>query len=232
MISHHHKCVFVHVPKCGGQSVERVFLQDLGLNWQERAPLLLRPSVPGETGPDRLAHLTARDYVEKKYLPADLYHAYFSFATVRDPFSRAVSLYHYTGLDRKLRFGDFVDKFIPEILEGSDEHRYLYGSHAEYLTDNQGCLLVQAIVKLERINEELPPVLERVGIGAPQIPHVNRYEPRRASFTLRSVRKWTWQRRRPVEWTRAAVKRILDMYASDFELLGYPDTPRDGGAER
>jgi len=43
MISHKHKTVFVHIPKVAGQSVEQMYLADLGLNWSERAVLLLRP---------------------------------------------------------------------------------------------------------------------------------------------------------------------------------------------
>ena len=34
MISHEHKTVFIHIPKCGGQSVETCFLDDLGLSNQ------------------------------------------------------------------------------------------------------------------------------------------------------------------------------------------------------
>ena len=44
MISHNHEYVFVHIPKCGGQSIEHVFLNDLGLEWHNRSPLLLRPN--------------------------------------------------------------------------------------------------------------------------------------------------------------------------------------------
>ena len=51
MISHKHKTVFVHIPKVAGQSVEQMYLADLGLNWSERAVLLLRPKLNTEKGP-------------------------------------------------------------------------------------------------------------------------------------------------------------------------------------
>jgi len=66
LISHHDKCLFVHVPKCAGQSVEMFFLDRIGLDWERRAPLLLRPNDVPALGPPRLAHLKAAEYVEKR----------------------------------------------------------------------------------------------------------------------------------------------------------------------
>ena len=63
MLTHQHKTVFVHIPKNAGQSIETVFLDVLGLTWESRAPLLLRPNDIPELGPRRLAHLAASEYV-------------------------------------------------------------------------------------------------------------------------------------------------------------------------
>ena len=54
VISHEHRCVFVHIPKCAGQSIETVFLEDLGLDWSNRSILLLRPNECPDIGPPRL----------------------------------------------------------------------------------------------------------------------------------------------------------------------------------
>ena len=37
MISLAHQCVFVHIPKCAGQSVETAFLNETSLAWKQRA---------------------------------------------------------------------------------------------------------------------------------------------------------------------------------------------------
>ncbi|WP_422127914.1 sulfotransferase family 2 domain-containing protein [Vibrio hannami] len=101
MISHHHKCIFVHIPKNAGQSVEHVFLNLLGLNWETRAPLLLRYNDKPELGPPRLAHLKANEYVRYNYLTQEMFDDYFKFAFVRNPWSRTVSMYKYLGYSKK-----------------------------------------------------------------------------------------------------------------------------------
>ena len=118
MLSHHHRTIFVHIPKCAGQSVETAFLFDLGLNWETRAPLLLRYNDMSQLGPPRLAHLVARDYVRYRYVPEDMFNSYYRFAIVRNPWSRTVALYRH--LDFNMSFREFVGGWIAEQLAKGD----------------------------------------------------------------------------------------------------------------
>jgi len=86
VISRHHKTVFVHVPKYGGQSIEIMFLEGLSLDWETRAPLLLRPNNVTAIGPLRLAHLLASEYVRFKYFSDDHLKEYYKFSYVRNPY--------------------------------------------------------------------------------------------------------------------------------------------------
>ena len=101
MICHHYKCVFVHIPKNAGQSIEHVFLNLLNLTWETRAPLLLRCNDRLELGPPRLAHLKADEYVRYNYLTQEMFNDYFKFSFVRNPWSRIISIYKYLGFNKK-----------------------------------------------------------------------------------------------------------------------------------
>ena len=208
-----------------------IFLQDLGLTWTQRAPLLLRSAVEDEVAPRRLAHLSAREYVENKYLPQELFDAYFRFAMVRDPFRRLESLYSYFGLNSRFSFNQFVTSYLPSILQDpAHEDRFIFRSQAEFLTDAQGGLLVDETVRLERIDEDLPPVLERVGIAVDKAPHVNRSAATPTKRTARSLLRFHRRgqgRSGPVEWSPHLRECVVELYRSDFELLAYP---ADGGA--
>ena len=95
MISHKHEVLFVHIPKCGGQSIESLFLNDLKYGWKERAVLGLGPNRSELIGPPRLAHLLYKDYLSKGFIGKRQLENYFSFGIIRDPLDRVVSMYNY-----------------------------------------------------------------------------------------------------------------------------------------
>lgn len=178
MISHAHRTLFFHVPKCAGQSVERAFLEDLGLSWADRAPLLLRANDRPELGPPRLAHLRARDYVRCRYLSQELFERYFKFAVVRNPWSRVVSLYRH--LRWNMCFADFVHGWLPEQLEGPEDAwmRWFVMPQREFLSDG-GRMLTDAVIKLEDLPGAFASIARAAGVETP-LPHRNRSgEPRR-----------------------------------------------------
>lgn len=212
MISHHHKTVFVHVPKCGGQSIEAAFLSDLGLDWERRAPLLLRPNDVPAVGPPRLAHLTAREYLDFRYLSPELFAAYFSFTVVRSPYARVVSLFNYGR--RKGTLSGYVQKtLVHEFERAADYRRAGHGyegnywfcrPQVDYITDAEGATMVDAVYRLEELGDILPDLRERSGLEA-AVEHKNKSTPKARLGDLTD-------RDREV---------IRDLYAADFERLGY-----------
>lgn len=207
MISHDHKTVFVHIPKCGGQSIESAFLADLGLSWKERAPLLLRPNDQPRLGPPRLAHLLARDYVAGHWLSEELFDSYFTFALVRSPFARVLSFYHY--LNPKGSLSGFVQKQLTRAFAEPDDPEakfYFLRPQVDFLTDERGTPMLDKVFRLEDLPQSEPEIREKTGLRAP-IPHANRSTPRAGLSDL----------------TRDDIAIIRALYEDDFEELGYPD---------
>lgn len=172
MLSHHHKTIFIHIPKCAGQSVETAFLFDLGLNWETRAPLLLRYNDMPQLGPPRLAHLIARDYVRCRYVTEEMFSAYYRFAIVRNPWSRTVALYRH--LNFNMGFRDFVSGWLSDQLsKGEVAERYWFvRPQMEFVSDG-GKQLVNDIIRFEKLSEEFGRVVAAAGLKT-ALPHVNK----------------------------------------------------------
>jgi len=171
MISPKHNTLFVHIPKVAGQSIEAIFLEDLGLTWETRQGLLLRKKKSHEKGPDRLAHLTANEYVALGYIDAETYAAYFTFSFVRNPYARAISLYHYLGYSNIISFSAFVKK---ELSKKVKEGHFFFQPQYNYIYSNKGVCLVDFVGKLENISEDIKYVLEKTGLQGKKLPHANK----------------------------------------------------------
>lgn len=212
MISHTHKTVFVHIPKTGGQSVETVFLNDLGLKWRDRSVLLLRENKDRAIGPRRLAHLYGGEYVGLGHLPAEKFRSYTKFAIVRHPFDRVISEFRYRlghlakrpGRGAAPTFEAFLDWDI------SDDHldisRHLC-PQTRYVLDPQGTGLMDHIVRFETLTHDIAPVFAKVFGDSRPLPHNNRSAPE-IPFGRDDL-------------TQAQKDLLFARYRSDFEAFGY-----------
>lgn len=211
MISHPHECVFVHVPKTAGQSVEAVFQAALGLRGRAgRAALLLRENRDRAQGPRRLAHLYGGEYVACGHIGAPAFARYFKFAVVRHPYDRAVSEYRYRAAARAAK-GQAVPGFDAFLAEaGEDEHlditRHMV-PQVRYTHAPDGACLLDAVLRFERLQQETAPVLRHLLGHAAALPHRNR-----------SAGAGGMTRAALTAAQRAALQA---RYAADFEAFGY-----------
>ena len=89
MISHKHKCIFIHNPKCAGNSIAKSL--EIG---QYAAPARGSLEYKLQYHQDLLTH--------KKLINEHTYKHYYKFSIVRNPFDRVVSAYFwYKQTDRK-----------------------------------------------------------------------------------------------------------------------------------
>jgi len=87
MISHKYQYIFVHIPKCGGTSIEKVLLEQEGIAFPQ-----------GDLPLKNLDKSTGDKYLlggGRQHMTIDKYHdpGYFKFAFVRNPWCRMVSEY-------------------------------------------------------------------------------------------------------------------------------------------
>lgn len=92
MISDEYKCIFLHANKCGGKSIEKTV-------W----------GVPVTRG--SADHRFPMDYIEQYGM--DTWNDYFTFGFARNPWARAVSIYHGRKQIRQMKLPSF-DKWIRE----------------------------------------------------------------------------------------------------------------------
>lgn len=187
MISHFHRTVFVHIPKCGGQSIESIFLSDLGLTWELRAPLLLRPNDDPRLGPPRLAHLLARDYTRYRYLSDELLQSYYSFSVLRDPVARVISLFNYMRIvdpqQNILSFDIFLHRWLAAQFEFKDADAlkqnapsnsfYFVRPQVDFITDLAGQVIVKDVFLLENIRDSFAVIKEKANLRG-ELEHKNK----------------------------------------------------------
>ncbi len=213
MLSRHHKTIFVHIPKTGGQSVAQVFLEDLGLSWEERGALLMRRGEAGQ--PERLAHLYAREYVDMGFVTQAEFDAYTKFAVIRHPYARMVSEYIYRmgAVDwlaqylrpwQALRFARFVDLQFGDPMSDAARH---FVPQVDYVMDGEGRLLVDHLVDQAEMAAGLAPVLRSIFGRDVDVPrrNVKREAP---GFTVDVL-------------TQGQKDMIWQRHRDDFEAFGF-----------
>lgn len=233
MISHHHKCIFVHIPKNAGQSIEYVFLNLLDLDWETRAPLLLRYNDRPELGPPRLAHLRAQEYVFYKYLSQELFDEYFKFTFVRNPWGRMLSIYKYLKFNQRYEFKSFLTKAFKNKIWRNEY--WFVRPQSDFICDENGKILVDFIGKFESLQDDFNDVCKKIALAPIEIPHVNKSNVKpRLSLHPRELMKYLNHQINQINLKRIptfnkyqdyydneSIEIVADLYKRDIELFGY-----------
>ena len=99
--------------------------------------------------------------------------SFFTFTFVRNPWSRAVSLYNF----HRSRLGrgrwELASHSFEEWVRGGGTGT-AKASMARFVRDDAGKLIVKFIGRFERLNEDFRTVCEMVGVKPVMLPHLNR----------------------------------------------------------
>ena len=152
MISHKHKFIFIHIPKTGGSSVENFFTSGYS------------------EGGFESKHKTAISY-ESEF--PDKFREYFTFSTIRNPWEKCFSHYNYragdpsqSGFSRHLLFSDWLKRKISNPLVFKTQFDFLKNAYDEILLDH--------IMRFEKLQEDFDVVCDKIGIPHSQLPHINK----------------------------------------------------------
>ena len=210
MISHKHKCIFLHIPKAAGTSIER-FLRGTD------------PEIPEKTPRQRGFSRFLNDHPD-----------YYVFSFVRNPYDRFASAWKWGQLklekegnlpfyskDRPVSFEEYVllvtdfnyRKDNQGLWSEYDEYHTLpqfeffpnlNGGH--YFTDKiNPDFTCDFVGRFENINEDFNKVCSSIGTKELKLPHAYNSKTFKQSF----------------EWTDELKEKVYNYYKKDFELFNY-----------
>lgn len=154
MISEQHEFIYIHPPKTGGTSIEKLFIADAD-----------KTDVPHK-----------HKYADFFWQPQ--YKGWYTFGTVRNPWDRMVSYYAWRIKKQLPMFGatDFKDWL--EFITNPEEYSQYQESNWHFVTaiDNMANMLlgVENIVRFENFQEDFFKVCEDLRLPRMLLPHVNK----------------------------------------------------------
>lgn len=199
--------IYIHTPKCGGSFVAKAFEKE-----RRKCPTLVWPEAKGH-----------KTYVEHRAIFANRgfdIHDNFIFSLVRNPWAWHVSWFNYIKNDyggkhsghvveaelfQKFSFEDYVCWLHdPEAKRGPQG--YITRQLHEWVTDENGNIAVDLVVKNEEISEKLETFFRQQGIIL-KLPH------KRVNVSTQGdYRRY---------YTDNLAERIAVKHSRDIELFGY-----------
>ena len=179
MICDKHKFVFIHIPKTGGHSVDKYFIQK------------------GLVDDDKW-HCTGNQIM--KYMGVEKWKEYQTFTIVRNPWDRMVSEYSWQGGlgkdqiptpwgDKNVTFKQFLKMVfnsphdhhdmnlvrnfdtwyrLQEVKDGHLNDQY------SFITDQNNNTIIDNLIRFENLNQQFKQMLTKVGLPPEDLPHLNK----------------------------------------------------------
>ena len=193
-MNHKHKYIFVHIPKCGGNSVNK-FIRRKNISVIDH-------------------NIRAKNFKYLKDRVAENLKGYvFTFS--RNPWDRLVSAYFY------LRQGGYItkdkidyDKYLSHystfedmVLNWNDNlfNQLHFMEQYKWICDSNGELIPDFIGRFENLQEDFDIVCDKIGIPKQKLPHKNKSKHKHYT-----------------EYYNDETRQIVaEKYAKDIEYFGY-----------
>ena len=211
MISHQHKCIFIHIPKCAGTSVKYFLYPNQKIDWFEANYEVVHGWCPKRKF--FMQHATAKQLVETGLVTTQQWENYFKFTFVRNPWDRAISDYFWLQNDRKIKdnFSNYLDKAgkFKTVLTETGETHY----RGDHLTpqsrffDEKGTYAVDYMGRFENFENDMQHIVKALGIQQDFDLHINAARKNRRHYSR--------------YYSDALIAKVEKLYAADIERFNY-----------
>ena len=206
MISHKHKCIFVHIPKTAGSSIENVIWPLESDRVVENLWLGIIKPYRNKYQTDGLQHLTSSQI--KTEVGTDVFNSYYKFSIIRNPWEKAVSQFIYMKKRKGLRRFIGMNKwssFKKYLNLISKKEHAQWMKQVDFVYDENGMIMVDKIIRFENIEEEFQLMRQHLGIPYIKLPHVNKSK--RKHYTK--------------YYNKSTIQIVSDLYKEDIEAFNY-----------
>jgi hypothetical protein len=195
MISDRYRCVFVHIPKTAGTSIERA------MGW-------IPDDAISKDGSLRRNAQDHRTLIElRRAMPEADFAAYFKFTFVRNPWVRVASWYMNIIHDEfhRANFGVAAECTFRDFLV---EHGGTWGLQPlrYWVGNDNGEIELDFIGRFEKVRADFDAVCRQLGITALELPHLRRAQERTHYTNL---------------YDKECREIVANRYAEEIEMLGY-----------
>ena len=186
MISHKYKCIFIHIPKCAGTSIESALghfdeydgwgRQDHRTIRQIQQPIEWGKVLTSKDNFDeyirRIQHKFRKyeNSLNKLTVTQEQYQKYFKFTIVRNPWARAYSYYKGT-IKKDPRYKNLPSISLEDFLNEQLGKKHLQ-PQMNYIKRFDGTIDLDFIGRFENLSKDFEYIAKKVGLDIHQLPHM------------------------------------------------------------